>query len=92
EQISVDYDSPVDRVYRDVAAAIIEETQDLSILLDCHYTVAGTKSPTLPSWSHVGDLVVIFKGASRPFIIRAKENHWQLIGAAYVHGIMHGEV
>jgi len=44
----------------------------------------------LPATSHVGDLVVIFKGASRPFIIRPKGNRWLLIGAAYVHGVMHG--
>jgi Heterokaryon incompatibility protein (HET) len=44
----------------------------------------------LPAASHVGDLVAIFKGVSRPFIIRSKGNLWLLIGAAYVHGVMYG--
>ena len=44
----------------------------------------------LPATSRAGDSVIIFKGGTRPFIIRAKEERWQLVGAAYVHGVMYG--
>lgn len=41
EQLAIDYGSPVDRVYRDVAATIIQETSDMSLLLDCHLVTTG---------------------------------------------------
>ena len=50
EQLSIDYDSPVDRVYRDVAATIIQETSDMSLLLDCHLVTTGRMVPKLASW------------------------------------------
>ncbi|KAK0609423.1 heterokaryon incompatibility protein-domain-containing protein [Immersiella caudata] len=45
-----------------------------------------------PVSSQVGDEVWILKGARTPFILRRKgPDQYQLIGEAYVHGIMHGE-
>jgi hypothetical protein len=37
------------------------------------------------------DLVVILRGAIYPFILRNMEGYYQLVGTAYVHGIMDGE-
>ncbi|OAL27605.1 hypothetical protein AYO22_03509 [Fonsecaea multimorphosa] len=54
-----------------------------------------------------GDRVVLLKGCDLPLIVRAvdttpaaasgvgttgREEHWQLVGAAYVHGMMDGEM
>ncbi|KAL9091069.1 MAG: hypothetical protein Q9165_004996 [Trypethelium subeluteriae] len=42
-------------------------------------------------YSLVGDVIVLFKGGARPFIIRPCQNgRWHLIGSAYIHGIMFG--
>jgi hypothetical protein len=43
-----------------------------------------------PGLSEVGDKITLFKGGKTPFVIRAKGSHWELIGEAYVHGIMYG--
>jgi hypothetical protein len=46
-----------------------------------------------PRNTEVGDLIAIFLGAVKPYILRANEcNHYELVGEAYVHGIMDGEV
>ncbi|KAB2100479.1 hypothetical protein AG0111_0g11322 [Alternaria gaisen] len=37
------------------------------------------------------DIVVVLRGGWMPFILRKKVDSYWLIGAAYVHGIMHGE-
>jgi len=39
----------------------------------------------------VGDLIVILLGCSTPLAIRPYGNYYQVLGEAYVHGIMHGE-
>jgi hypothetical protein len=40
-----------------------------------------------------GDKVVVLFGAELPFILRQdKDGHYQVIGEAYVHGVMDGEV
>ena len=38
-----------------------------------------------------GDIVCIIFGCSTPIILRRKENAFQLVGEAYIHGIMNGE-
>jgi hypothetical protein len=51
---------------------------------------------TGPNTVEIGDAVVIFKGAKFPYILRRKEKggliHWTIAGAAYIHGIMYGEL
>jgi hypothetical protein len=37
------------------------------------------------------DIVVVLRGGLSPFILRKKVDGYQLIGQAYVHGIMYGE-
>jgi hypothetical protein len=39
-----------------------------------------------------GDLVVILRGGRTPFVLRKKADGYWLIGPAYVHGLMDGEV
>ncbi|RMJ04946.1 hypothetical protein CDV36_014380 [Fusarium kuroshium] len=38
-----------------------------------------------------GDVIAIFYGAHVPFVLRPKGQEFQLLGEAYVHGIMDGE-
>ncbi|KAH7087852.1 heterokaryon incompatibility protein-domain-containing protein [Paraphoma chrysanthemicola] len=46
----------------------------------------------LPARVEVGDKMVLLKGATVPFVIRQRsDGYWQLVGEAYVHGIMNGE-
>jgi hypothetical protein len=45
-----------------------------------------------PQQSRPGDKIVIFLGPKVPYILRKREfGQFQLIGEAYVHGIMDGE-
>jgi hypothetical protein len=43
-----------------------------------------------PGLCRVGDKIALFKGSKTPFVIRQKGSDWELIGEAYVHGIMYG--
>lgn len=47
-----------------------------------------------PHASRLGDEIVVFEGVNMPFILRKRDlgDHYQMIGPAYVHGIMDGEV
>ncbi|KAF2127469.1 HET-domain-containing protein [Dothidotthia symphoricarpi CBS 119687] len=45
-----------------------------------------------PSSLRVGDRVFVVPGANIPFIMRRLDpGHYEVIGEAYIHGIMHGE-
>jgi hypothetical protein len=44
-----------------------------------------------PSPLQLGDIVCILFGGIVPFILRPKNGYYQLVGDAYVHGIMEGE-
>ena len=44
-----------------------------------------------PSGARKGDVLCVLKGGDVPFVLRGKENgYWELVGEAYVHGIMDG--
>jgi hypothetical protein len=45
----------------------------------------------VPASTQLGDSVAVCRGSKLPLITRQRGNGWELIGAAYVHGIMHGE-
>jgi hypothetical protein len=48
----------------------------------------------VPKFTKVGDKIVLVKGSPCPLILRPAQNQegrWSVIGAAYVHGIMHGQ-
>jgi hypothetical protein len=47
-----------------------------------------------PMHAEVGDRIALLEGGDVPYILRPKlgeENEWEIIGDAYVHGIMDGE-
>ncbi|KAH7071941.1 hypothetical protein BKA63DRAFT_60601 [Paraphoma chrysanthemicola] len=44
-----------------------------------------------PRLMQSSDLVVILRGGTTPYILRERNGNYQLLGAAYVHGIMDGE-
>lgn len=48
----------------------------------------------VPGGARAGDQVVLLKGGRVPFVLRRKEGEgvYELVGEAYVHGIMSGEV
>lgn len=56
-----------------------------------HNNHLGTGAKSL----QVGDVVCVLAGGSVPYVIRpvdgARENKFQFVGEAYVHGIMHGQ-
>ena len=39
-----------------------------------------------------GDLIVLFEGFRMPFVLRRKDDKFQIVGDCYVHGIMDGEL
>lgn len=44
-----------------------------------------------PSGTRKGDVLCVLRGGDVPFVLREKENgYWELVGEAYVHGIMDG--
>ncbi|KAF2811387.1 uncharacterized protein BDZ99DRAFT_497166 [Mytilinidion resinicola] len=45
----------------------------------------------VPGITEIGDRVAILKGGKLPFILRERGSDWELIGDAYIHGIMKGE-
>jgi hypothetical protein len=46
----------------------------------------------VPCNAQVGDAICIFSGATAPFILRPRrDGYYDVVGDAYVHGIMHGE-
>ena len=45
-----------------------------------------------PRWCRPGDSVALIAGSEVPFIIRRNGSDHTLVGPAYVHGVMHGEM
>jgi hypothetical protein len=45
-----------------------------------------------PGGTGLGDVVALVNGGQLPLILRASGSHWELMGDAYVHGMMHGEL
>ncbi|KAJ9156609.1 HET-domain-containing protein [Pleurostoma richardsiae] len=45
-----------------------------------------------PQGTKRGDWVVVLFGAAQPYVLRRERDHFIMIGEAYVHGIMNGEV
>ncbi|KAI8938757.1 hypothetical protein NX059_004623 [Plenodomus lindquistii] len=48
----------------------------------------------VPRGAREGDRIVVFEGACVPFVVRrlGDEDGWEMLGEAYTHGIMKGEV
>lgn len=45
-----------------------------------------------PQFAKVGDRIVVFAGGRVPLVLRSSGKDWRLVGNAYVHGIMKGEL
>jgi hypothetical protein len=56
------------------------------------YTRRGYFLATSHGKIQAGDIVCVLLGGSVPYILRPKDDYYILIGEAYVHGIMDGEV
>ena len=58
----------------------------------CFFTTKKGYFGVGPRDTRRGQVVVIFLGGNMPFIVEKQEKHHCLIGEAYVHGIMDGEL
>jgi hypothetical protein len=45
-----------------------------------------------PAIAEEGDYIVLVQGARIPLVVRSREGMWELVGDAYVHGMMGGEL
>lgn len=45
-----------------------------------------------PETTEDGDMICIILGCPVPMVLRPVMNHCPVVGEAYMHGIMHGEV
>ena len=43
----------------------------------------------VPSAARTGDLLCYFKDCKLPFVIRSREEGYEIVGDAYIHGLMH---
>ncbi|KAF7672699.1 hypothetical protein GT037_009200 [Alternaria burnsii] len=55
------------------------------------FVTAAGRTGLGPRCMQPEDIVVVLRGGLSPFILRKKVDGYQLIGQAYVHGIMYGE-
>ncbi|KAH8594896.1 heterokaryon incompatibility protein-domain-containing protein [Bisporella sp. PMI_857] len=46
----------------------------------------------VPRQAQQGDCIGLFKGGKLPLVVRQNGHLWQLIGEAYIHGVMKGEI
>lgn len=66
---------------------------DSVMLSRCLARLERNNLAAVPASSQVGDEVWIIPNLQTPFVLRAVENgEYELVGEAYVHGIMHGEI
>jgi hypothetical protein len=68
--------------------------QEVAIKSCYHRSIYTTKRGYIgigPNAMQVGDICCVLLGGSIPFILREKEGYHQLVGDAYLHGIMKGE-
>jgi hypothetical protein len=57
------------------------------------FAVTSRGYPALvPERAQIGDDICVLFGGDVPFILRQRQKNWSLIGEAYVHGFMDGEV
>ena len=73
------------------------------LCLGRRFAVSNTGQPCLvPETTELGDRIVVFMGLPIPFILRPstpdlsgeelRHQHYKLVGSAYVHGVMDGEL
>lgn len=77
---------------RDLGWARVSKTSYLDYCLGRRFFITATGRMGLgPGSIEADDIVVVLRGGRWPFILRKEDNHYLLLGSAYVHGIMHGE-
>jgi hypothetical protein len=57
----------------------------------CLSTTSCGRLALVPGLTRPGDKVVLARGGDLPLILRSHGDFWELVGEAYVHGVMHGE-
>jgi len=58
----------------------------------CFFTTSSGYIGLGPRDTRCGDYVAIFLGGNMPFVVKDESTHHSLVGEAYVHGIMDGEL
>jgi Heterokaryon incompatibility protein (HET) len=58
----------------------------------CFFTTKCGRMGLGPYRSQLGDVVALLYGGDLCFVLRPKGDQYELIGDAYVHGVMHGEL
>lgn len=53
---------------------------------------SGGKLGWVPNVARQGDAIHVAAGSSLPLVLRRKDYMYELVGTAYVHGIMDGEI
>lgn len=86
-------DTYVRQVHKDLLPFLRRDLYSYN--LDCTRIMAWTDNGEVgwvPARTEPGDQVCIFAGAPFPFVIRSIDDEfYELLGDAYMHGIMHGE-
>lgn len=82
------------RFWNQSLQVLCEDPNRLS--LGCRFYMSRGSVPGMaPQCAQEGDVIFIPWGSNMPFVIRRcseKGDRYQLIGACYQHGVMHGEV
>ena len=58
----------------------------------CFFTTKDGRLGLCPAKVQKDDTIAVLKGCHAPVIIRARQDHWVIVGEAYVVGMMSGEV
>ena len=91
---ATDADTP--EMIIDSAARRLTDEQALSIgNIVAERVLVGTTQGLIglaPQGIQQGDLIVVAFGASTPFVLRQTRGAFTLVGDAFVHGVMHGEM
>ena len=70
--------------------AMVARTNE-TMMNRCFFTMPDGKIGIGPCRSQVGDAVFVVPGASFCLVLRPRGGTYELIGDAYVHGVMHSE-
>lgn len=79
-------------------AVVLENPEDAMVTIyyaSYHRCLVETRKAYIgltPVGTRVGDCVCVLFGAEFPMIMRPVEDHFVLIGEAFIHGVMNGEV
>jgi len=79
-----------------IASSFIARTKTMTANKSIFRTSGGSQPGgyvgLAPRGIRAGDWVVILEGGNVPFVVRQASGDWQIVGACYLHGCMHGQV